>query len=75
LFDCSCGWRFIVGKKHAYGPIYAIGLPGHFTGPGGCHAPGRMMTRGEFEDTYADCAYRFGLAGRSLWSRNVDRIL
>ena len=60
VFDCSCKWRFIIGKKQVYGPIWAIGLPGHFTGATGCHTRGRMMTREQFEDEYADCAGRFG---------------
>ena len=58
VFDCSCEWRFIVGKKQVYGPIYPIGLPGHFNGEHGCHARGRMMTRAEWEDSYSDCACR-----------------
>ena len=56
VFDCCCRWRFIIGHKRVYGPIYAIGLPGHFTGPHGCHTQGRMMSRAEFDDWYADCS-------------------
>ena len=59
VFDCSCSYRFIVGKKQVYGPIYAIGLPGHYTGPHGCHARGRMMSREDFAEQYSDCAFRF----------------
>lgn len=58
LFDCTCTWRFIVGRKQVYGPIYtapesaieAIGYP--------VYNQGRMMSRQEFEDLYADCAYQ-----------------
>ena len=56
VFDCCCKWRFVIGRKRVYGPIYAIGLPGHYTGPQGCHTQGRMMTREEFDDWYADCS-------------------
>lgn len=57
VFDCECRYRFIVGKKHVYGPIFSHDLPGHFTGdPGGCYTRGKMMTREEFEDDYPDCA-------------------
>jgi hypothetical protein len=66
LFDCPCKWRFLVGKKKVYGPIYAHDLPGHFTGPSGCHTQGRMMSREQFEDDYADCAYRFQLFGGKI---------
>jgi hypothetical protein len=55
VFDCTCKWRFIVGKKRVYGPIYPIGLPGHYNGEHGCHSRGRMLTREEFEENYSDC--------------------
>jgi len=45
LFDCECTYRFIVGKKRVYGPIYPIELQGHFAEVPGCHSRGRMMTR------------------------------
>jgi hypothetical protein len=54
-FDCSCGWRFIVGRRHVYGPLYPLGLPGDYGG----WVKGRMMTRDEWEETESDCAYRF----------------
>lgn len=54
-FTCTCDWIFIIGKKRVFGPI--------FRGPGEhqhyWHV-GRMMSREDFEDQYADCAYRFG---------------
>ena len=53
-FECSCKWRFIVGKQKVFGPI--------FSGPGehaAYHAVGRMMSREQFEDEYADCAARY----------------
>jgi hypothetical protein len=59
VFDCGCKWRFIVGKKQVYGPIWRIELPGHFTGRHGCYTLGRMMSREQFADEYADCEYRF----------------
>lgn len=55
VFDCTCKWRFIVGKKRIYGPIYPIGLPGHYNGEHGCHSRGQMMGREEFEENYSDC--------------------
>lgn len=61
VFDCSCKYRFIVGKKQVYGPVYAFDLPGHFKGPNGCHSRGRLMSREQFEDDYGDCAYRYSL--------------
>lgn len=54
VFDCTCSWRFVVGRKHVYGPIYTMPDHGH---PYSCYSQGRMMTRREFEDWYADCAY------------------
>lgn len=58
VFDCRCTWRFIIGDKQVYGPIYLHNLPGHFTGdPGGCYTRGRLMTTEEFADQYGDCAY------------------
>lgn len=59
VFDCTCKWRFIVGKKQVYGPIWRIELPGHFTGRHGCYTLGRMMSREQFADDYSDCEYRF----------------
>jgi hypothetical protein len=56
LFKCCCDWSFVIGKKKVFGPIYPVGLPGHFTGPSGCMHVGRMMPRAEFDDAYADCA-------------------
>jgi hypothetical protein len=57
IFDCQCGYRFIIGKKQVYGPIFAHNLPGHFTGdPGGCYSRGQLMTCEQFRDHYADCA-------------------
>ena len=56
LFTCCCTWSFVTGKKQVFGPIYNVDLPGHFTGPNGCMHVGRMMTREEFADDYADCA-------------------
>lgn len=54
LFTCTCDWKFIVGSKQVFGPM--------FCGPGE-HSHywhlGRMMTREQFKDEYADCAYRF----------------
>jgi len=58
-FTCTCTWRFIVGKKRVFGPVFEMGLPGHFSGRTGCYHVGHMMSREEFEDEYADCAYRF----------------
>lgn len=59
VHDCCCQWRFIIGKRRVYGPIYAIGLAGHFTGPTGCHTQGRMITRMQFDIEYADCSACF----------------
>jgi hypothetical protein len=52
-FTCTCDWRFIVGRKRVFGPL--------FTGPGEHQMfwhVGQMMTRDEFEQAYSDCAYR-----------------
>lgn len=59
VFDCKCKYRFIVARKQVYGPIFAMDLPGHFTGDNGCHHRGRLMSREDFEDQYADCARQF----------------
>ena len=53
LFTCTCDWKFVVGKKQVFGPM--------FRGPGEHQAYwhiGRMMTRSEWEDEYGDCALR-----------------
>jgi hypothetical protein len=55
-FTCCCEWSFVVGRKRVYGPVYQVGLPGHFSGPRGCMHVGGMMTRAEFEENYSDCA-------------------
>ena len=55
LFECCCHWSYVVGRKRVFGPIYPVGLPGHFTGRSGCMHVGRMMTREEFADYYSDC--------------------
>jgi hypothetical protein len=60
LFTCCCGWSFVVRKKRVFGPMYELGSLGHFSGPNGCHHAGRMMTREEFADEYADCAAELG---------------
>lgn len=60
VFDCECEWRFVVGDDRVYGPI--------FRGPGehkDYFSRGRLMTREEFEDDYADCAYRYELTERA----------
>lgn len=48
LFDCPCGYRWIIGKKKVFGPIWAEGenTPSYL---------GRMHSREEWEDNYDDC--------------------
>jgi hypothetical protein len=61
LFTCTCEWVFVVGRKRVFGPM--------FPGPGEHNAywhVGRMMTREQFADEYADCAYRFSKGIGSL---------
>ena len=53
LFTCCCTWSYVIGKKHVYGAIWAMGI-GDF--PDALSPSQRMMTRGEWADQYADCA-------------------
>ena len=53
LFECCCGWSFVVGRKKVYGAIYPAGI-GQF--PDLLANTQRMMPRKEFEDWYSDCA-------------------
>lgn len=55
LWDCQCTYRFLIGRTKVYGPIWPSGLPGHEQ----CYSQGRLMTRDEFEDQYADCDYKY----------------
>jgi len=52
-FTCCCGWSYVIGRKRVYGAIYPTGI-GEF--PGNLAPTQRLMTRAEFEDSYADCA-------------------
>lgn len=52
LIKCCCEWEFVVGKKHVFGPIYAMGI-GAF--PTAKNEGMRMWTREEFAEMYADC--------------------
>lgn len=53
LFQCCCGWSFVVSRKRVYGAIYSIGL-GEY--PQALANTQRMMSRAEFDDWYGDCA-------------------
>jgi hypothetical protein len=53
-FRCSCGWKYIVGKKTVYGPIMV-----------GMHVE-RFMTRDEWEEDYADCVFVYRKRRRAL---------
>lgn len=53
LFECCCKWKYIIGSKKVYGPIYPAGI-GEF--PELLSNTQRMMSREQFEDEYADCA-------------------
>lgn len=53
MYECRCGWSYVVGKKRVYGPIYRTGI-GDF--PNDLAPSQRMMTRKEWKDRYGDCA-------------------
>lgn len=52
-FTCCCDWRFIVGRRQVYGPIYSMGI-GEF--PDLLATSQRLMSMERFRDEYADCA-------------------
>ena len=52
LFQCCCGWSYVIGKRNVYGAIYPAGI-GEF--PGLLADTQRMMTRETWADWYADC--------------------
>lgn len=49
IFTCRCEYRYIVGKKNVYGPIF----------PNKSAGVARLMTRKEWKGQYADCAYPY----------------
>ncbi len=48
-FACCCSWRYVVGRKQVYGPIYRCGI-GDF--PDMLGSSQRMMSRQRWEDEY-----------------------
>lgn len=48
VFDCQCGWRYIIGETHVYGPLWDQGWNKNI---------GHLMTKEQFADDYSDCAY------------------
>lgn len=46
LYKCQCGFAYVIGKRHVFGPIW----------PNGNAIAARMMRVEQWEDNYGDCA-------------------
>lgn len=57
LFTCTCDWVYVVGRREVFGPMFRNSAE---DASRGWHV-GRMMTREQWADEYADCAYRLEL--------------
>ena len=51
-FGCCCGWSYIVGAKHVYGPIYPQGIGNY---PNALAPSQRLMGRKYWAQSYSDC--------------------
>lgn len=68
LFDCKCGYRFIIGEDDVYGPIYSLAPASSGW------SRGRMMMRHEFSEGYADCEYAYIMGTRHPPRDNAEQI-